>query len=769
MRCGRRGHGPRRRGRFGNVTGALLGAMVMVVAAAVPAAATPAWSVVTNPSPLAPPSGTIESVACATSTACFAVGDNNGGSTFAEQWDGTAWSLVSLPSPAGTAALIEGVVCPSATSCVAVGRANGVNGTTFTIAPLIEQWDGSSWSVVPNPAASKSGALFAVTCLSSAFCVAVGGNTAGSLTERWNGISWTLVPDPVAASASLRGVACTTTTNCFAVGETVLGPSSKMFVERYNGSSWSAAAFPKPGGTTSYTTLLGVSCPTATTCFMVGSSATKLGAQSKTLIERWNGTGWGIVSSPNAPGSTAPILQATSSELDGVTCLTATDCTAVGAVNATIGFTGGTLIERWNGTRWTIVPSPNPVTAHGQTLGAVACSSDSLCFAAGNEYETHQALMEQWNGTTWSISAPPTGSSQGQFAAVSCLDSTTCFAVGHNDAGPGSQTLIAQGSGTTWSITPSPNPTAVSPSQTTLSGVACASATSCFAVGSYRKPTFALTQLIEHWNGSVWAIVNAPAPVITASGKTFASAQTNLSAVSCPAANSCFAVGWYAGARNKTLALVEHWSGSTWSVVSAPSSGNTETVLNGVSCASASSCFAVGATTSTSLTRTFVDTWNGASWSISPNPNPGVTVATKKAHPFDSFAAVSCATAKSCLAIGSYFTGKKTVALAESWNGTKWSVAPIPNFPDPNILTGVACSTSTSCVAVGTGFTGLVQRAVAEQWNGTSWSAVPVPNPPGASASALNAVSCPSTALCNAVGYFTSANNSNTLVEQYGP
>src|SRR5471030_955289 len=91
-----------------------------VVAPALPASSLePAWSVVSSVSPPGPPNGTFGSVACATETTCFTVGNSVDGALM-EQWNGTGWSIVPLPETGG---LLYDLACPSATSCFAVGFA----------------------------------------------------------------------------------------------------------------------------------------------------------------------------------------------------------------------------------------------------------------------------------------------------------------------------------------------------------------------------------------------------------------------------------------------------------------------------------------------------------------------------------------------------------------------------------------------------------------------------------------------------------------------
>jgi hypothetical protein len=93
-----------------------------------------------------------------------------------------------------------------------------------------------------------------------------------------------------------------------------------------------------------------------------------------------------------------------------MSCATTTNCTAVGdyfAPNAPppYGFNGSkTLIDRWNGTAWSIVASPNAGTY--SSLAAVKCVNATMCFAAGHGSAASgawNALIERWNGTTWKV------------------------------------------------------------------------------------------------------------------------------------------------------------------------------------------------------------------------------------------------------------------------------------------------------------------------------------------------------------------------------
>jgi len=203
--------------------------------------------------------------------------------------------------------------------------------------------------------------------------------------------------------------------------------------------------------------------------------------------------------------------------------------------------------------------------------------------------------------------------------------------------------------------------------------------------------------------------------------------------------------------------LVERWNGSSWSIQSAPnpSEGNAEQAMLAVSCASSTSCTAVGMAAS----KPTAERWNGTAWSLSSAPNPsGATLATLEG--------LSCASAEACMAVGHYHeSGGKDKSLAERWNGSAWSVITTP-APSESVggydLYGVSCLSPSSCFAVGRNITkekeigGIKvpseERTLAETWNGTEWTVQSTPNPGTNLGSAFTAVACTSSIACNAVG-----------------
>ena len=93
--------------------------------------------------------------------------------------------------------------------------------------------------------------------------------------------------------------------------------------------------------------LWGAACSSATNCFVVGAQFTT--TSTSPLVERWNGTTMSVVPSVEPPG--------TDSELRAVTCANAADCTAVGVAERLPW--GHTLVEHWDGSHWSVVPTPS--------------------------------------------------------------------------------------------------------------------------------------------------------------------------------------------------------------------------------------------------------------------------------------------------------------------------------------------------------------------------------------------------------------------------
>jgi hypothetical protein len=193
----------------------------------------------------------LASVSCTSKRACTAVGstsylDQTLGYVDApliERWDGKTWSVQPALSPAGAAsANLDGVSCTSSRVCTAVGRAiETIGGFSWTAVAIIERWNGSSWSLQDTMSVSPPGStLFGVSCVPGTACVAVGDGPLGTVVQRWDGASWALQPSPNAhqpADSILFSVSCGSERACMAAGYSEIASSEGNVVvplaERY--------------------------------------------------------------------------------------------------------------------------------------------------------------------------------------------------------------------------------------------------------------------------------------------------------------------------------------------------------------------------------------------------------------------------------------------------------------------------------------------------------------------------------------------------------
>ncbi len=340
-----------------------------------PAAASTQWSIVPSANLII--ENVLSSVSCSSSSSCMAVGyaqenGTNNLEAFAESWDGTLWSIVPAPNPAGSDnTQLDGVSCTSPTFCMAVGFSSpdGAN-----LQALAESWDGNAWTIVPNTTSLDNG-LTGVSCTSPTSCVAVGWNETGQrLAESWNGTTWSLMPTPdTGLSSTLSDVSCTSPTFCIAVGS--YDYEARILVESWDGTAWSITPSPSPG---SENQLTSVSCTSSTSCMAIGDNIVPPNsnyASFQTLAESWDGTTWSIVPSPDSAAGDDP--------MESVSCTDATSCIAVGF--SIDGNNLQTLIESWDGSEWSIVPSPNSATGtYGvNVLNGVSCMTSTTCLAAG--------------------------------------------------------------------------------------------------------------------------------------------------------------------------------------------------------------------------------------------------------------------------------------------------------------------------------------------------------------------------------------------------
>ncbi len=378
----------------------------------------------------------------------------------------SGWNIIPSPNTAPSESnLLMGSTCTSAWSCLAVGGVFSSLGNNSQPNAVVDTWNGSTWSVGPNvaPPGSQASLLWGVACVTSSDCWAVGAQKPSNqpgpviLTEHWNGSAWSVVPTP-ATNGYLFSVACSTTSDCWAVGSNLdsqTNPHNGIIIH-WNGSQWSQVSRASSGQP--YDDFDSVTCTASTDCWAVGYAgphqiqynflpgvAPSL-TDGDALVEHWNGNDWSIVPTP---GASAPLGQ----ELTSVTCTESSNCWAVGSTMDASGNPSASLVDHWDGSTWTTIPSLDPSTP-ANILTAVSCIDPSDCWATGatdaasGQNTTPVPYIENWNGSAWTVEPSPNVLAFGWLDGLTCVRATGCYATGFSATNLNNtttlQTLIEQ-------------------------------------------------------------------------------------------------------------------------------------------------------------------------------------------------------------------------------------------------------------------------------------------------------------------------------------
>jgi len=361
-----------------------------------------------------------------------------------------------------------------------------------------------------------------------------------------------------------------------------------------------------PSVNPSATTLNAVSARTATDAWAVGQfpgAGEDAGAQI--FAERWNGTQWQQAPTTNIVRQNERLL--------GVSASGPNDAWAVGNTNALNAASHDTLAAHWDGTAWTIVPTP--AAASG---GRLASLDDVADFGPANAWAVGQGkdarpLAEHWDGTAWSVvpvpvPAVPSGTSfaNAVLSRISAVSATDIWAVGTTTAIQNVNkavtrfTLAMHYNGTAWSIVKTAN----TAEPTGLNGVTAISANNAWAVGNGFNNVHDVTAsvankaVIEHWNGTAWSIVASPAGLISVDRISAASATDIWASGQAPRQT-------IAGTP-VPVARTLHWNGTAWSAMPGPTASDPNTAVTGLSALPLGEAWAVGATFSATAAAAFI-------------------------------------------------------------------------------------------------------------------------------------------------------------------
>jgi hypothetical protein len=218
------------------------------------------------------------------------------------------------------------------------------------------------------------------------------------------------------------------------------------------------------------------------------------------------------------------------------------------------GSTTHTLIERWDGAFWAIVPSPNVPGSDVNELVAVDALSSTDAWAVGTAYPDayDTPLVEHWDGSTWDVVELPVGY------------------------------------------------------ETDLEDVHALSADDVWVVGHWIGDDDFEFPFTAHWDGAAWTVVTAPLGDL---------GPTVLTGVSGAAPDDVWAVGFDYVHIDLTPVqpVAEHWDGTAWTVVPTPTPGTDDDTLRKVDALGTDDAWAVG----NSLAGSFALRWDGSAWHLS--------------------------------------------------------------------------------------------------------------------------------------------------------
>ena len=592
----------------------------------------------------------------------MAAGTGSRSSSGRQDW--RRFRAVALGAMAGLVALGLLALVPATASASASARVPA----THPVSPPSRAHvvPGAGWQPVLSGESAS-----AVSCPTAAVCYTTGSaNGEVSVLKSIDGAaSWQVLSVPAEGGSGLS-ISCFSTTQCVviagesyniygnAVGNIGIGSNTPAIalVTANGGTTWTVPALPGDFAAGI------VDCPTSTACFAGGVDM--------------NGTGEVVASTDGGASWAAQALPGSAGALSDISCFSALDCTAVGP-NTLLGTTDG-------GTAWTLEALPPLV----EGIESVSCPSSTSCLAVGFDV----VIRTTDSGTTWTLTPPPPNFQE--LTTLACFSTSACV-VGAYDA-----LWTTPDLGTTWVV----------------STVLPSSPISQFVITSLSCPVTTTT--------CVGVSLSQGADVLTSSdsGASFAvrplsgTAET-LSALACPSASVCFAVG--ASSRTQTGAVLSSTDGGvTWTAQSVP--GNVRN-LGGLACPSTTTCIAVGHTQPGA--SVIIATANGGTtWTLQQSPTGA-----------NDLSAITCLTGTTCLAVGRSSASAEVIRTTNG--GAAWSAVTIPAGEDP--LSGVACATATLCFADG-------GRSVIESHTGgTSWTAAAVPPVEN-----LRGLACPTASRC---------------------
>jgi hypothetical protein len=628
-----------------------------------------------------------------------------------------AWEIVPSPNNGGWSNYLLGVSAAEANDVWAVGyHLNFFGGYSGSLA---QHWDGTQWNLIASP--QDENHFLDVAAVAADNVWAVGRRHNASLIAHWDGAAWSIIAHPLAGSYNrLNTIIALSAGDIWAAGEYAPnnGDPTRTLVQHWDGTQWSIVPSPNPG---SSATLHGMAAASATDIWAVGEY---YDGTTHPLIERWDGAIWSVVPTPDVEGYLV--------SLEAVDVLAANDVWAVGYRYPDVQSQPQSLTLHWEGTQWSIIPSPNSKSGRTFLFGMHARSSSEV-WAVGSSW-ADETLTMRWDGQEWGIAPGARPVMQHSLQDVASDPDGNLWAVGYDGPADGERSLITRygvacltptptltGTPPTATPTRTPAPTRTRfPSSTPSSTRTATSTSSAIAVATNTATPFATststsTGLPTATSTSLpppgcmpWHIVSSPNISDTGTHALFGVAAVG--------PNDVWAIGvLHEDHRQKPFVL--HWNGSQWSIVPNPLSER-DAYLTSITAVAANDIWIVGYILNSTLTMH----WDGTEWSVisSPNPRPG------SRHVLTS---VEGASSDDVWAVGYIldFSTQVTRALLLHWNGTEWSVSPDPIAGSDGQygLRDIVAISQNDVWAVGGISDGTFSQALILRWNGEQWNVIP--------------------------------------------
>lgn len=290
---------------------------------------------------------------------------------------------------------------------------------------------------------------------------APGANVARALVEHWDGHHWqALFPTyPASYDVTINSIAAVSDSDVWIVGNAFSFAASATIplAARWDGHTWHMLS---SVSINNYAELNGVIALASDNVWAVGDTP------GQTLIMHWDGSTWKRVSSPDIANE--------SNRLISISALSSNDIWTVGTSSIYEG-SPLTLIEHWDGSRWSIVPSPHSSRSISAFASVAAVSSNDV-WAVGvlQQGQTSTALtsaggykqildpiiiqtvglIEHWDGQNWKVVSFPKLGQYQILTSVTAYSSQDVWAVGtyvvDSDHGQVLQGLLLHWDGSAW-------------------------------------------------------------------------------------------------------------------------------------------------------------------------------------------------------------------------------------------------------------------------------------------------------------------------------